>query len=401
MNILIPTFSFPFLDDNNFDGKFVLAEAQAYAENGADVKVITPHYHGIPKREVMEPGIDIFRFSYFFPRRWQCLKQPGRPLYDNSSCLAMIQLPFMLLAMLFTILRAGRWADIIHAQWTLTALLALPAKWLFGAKIVVTARGSDIRLLPVWLNRFIHGQVDAAIDCFGPQPWNEEYKKKFPARYLTLPLIVFSTPPTECMPQDMAKALIHRVSPFVIMYVGRFERLKISDNFLPLLTLIRAAGLWRQENLNIHLFYLGDGALRQDMEQLVSHLGLADWVTLLGPKNNVTDYLYHCDLGVGGIAFNAVSQEITMCGKPQLLVDSGDNQATPWVDNYNVFFIKPDDVEGLAARVKWVSQHPESLSYIVRQAKKDMNPYFVAIKPGGELYLRQFATLLAHTDESR
>ncbi len=393
MNILIPTFSFPFLVKQNFDGKFVLAEAQAYVENGAEVKVITPHYDSVPHLETLDSGIKVVRFSYFFPSQWQCLKQPGKPLYSNLSWLGMLQIPFLLLAMAFRILQYARWADIIHAQWSLAALLSLPAKWLFGTKVALTARGSDIRLLPTWLNRFIHRQVDAAVDCFGPQSWNEEYKKNFPARYLTLPLIVYGSKPVAQMPEDMSRALKGKEDSFIITYIGRFEQLKIRDNHLPLLTLIQAASSWNQRNLNFHLFYLGDGTLKKEMEALIKGLNLTEKITLLGSRTNVMNYLQFSQLGVGGIAFNAVSQEITMSGQPQLLVDSADNRNTPWADGKNAIFIKPDDVAALVEKVGWVSRDPGRLKQIGRQAKKDMEPYFVAMKPGGALYLQAFATL--------
>ena len=394
MNILIPTFSFPFLSQGNYDGKFVLAEAQAYAENGSAVQVITPHFDSVPHQEVLESGIKVFRYDYFFPVRWQCLKRPGKPLYSGLNWLMLLQIPFMLLVMAWKILQYGRWADIIHAQWSLTALLALPAKWLFGTKIVLTARGSDIRLLPHWLNRFIHRQVDAAIDCFGPQPWNDEYKSKFPARYLTLPLIVYADKLVQEMPEDMAGILQNMKNPFIIMYVGRFEQLKIRDNHLPLLTLIQSASVLKQRNVNFHLFYLGDGGLREEMENLVRELNLVDKVTFLGARTNVTHYLQFSHLGVGGIAFNAVSQEITMSGKPQLLVVSADNRNTPWVDGKNAVFVKPDDVTELVEKVEWASLNSEGLKRIAKQAEKDMAPFFTTMKSGGVIYLQQFAALL-------
>lgn len=394
MNILIPTFSFPFLPRKNYDGKFVLAEAQAYAENGAEVEVITPHFAPAPHQETLELGIRVFRFDYFFPARWQCLKRPGKPLYSDLNWLSMLQIPLLLLAMTGKILRHGRRADVIHAQWSLAALLALPAKWLFGTRIVLTVRGSDLRLLPAWLNRFIHRQVDAAIDCFGPQPWNEEYKRKFPAHFLTLPLIVYADKGGQKMPEDMAAVLGEGKSPFVITYVGRFERLKVKDNHLPLLTLIQAASAWKERNLNFHLFYLGAGSLKNDMLDLIHELNLADRVTLLGPKTNVMSYLRFSDLGVGGIAFNAVSQEITMSGTPQLLVDSADNRDTPWVDGKNAIFIKPDEVADLVEKVEWATRNPEKMVQMARQAAKDMEPYMATMEAGGKLYLRQFAALL-------
>ena len=37
--------------DGVYDGKFVLAEALSYADNGANVRVITPHYAGAKKKK--------------------------------------------------------------------------------------------------------------------------------------------------------------------------------------------------------------------------------------------------------------------------------------------------------------------------------------------------------------
>jgi hypothetical protein len=59
MNILITTFSFPSLKHNIHDGRFVFSEAMGYAENGAKVKVITPHYPGEDKREQINGNITV------------------------------------------------------------------------------------------------------------------------------------------------------------------------------------------------------------------------------------------------------------------------------------------------------------------------------------------------------
>ena len=101
------------------------------------------------------------------------MQQEQMKLYKQAGvsplggCLPqLIQLPILCLMFMLNIIRYAGKADIIHAQWTLSALLALPARWLRRARLVVTARGSDIRLLPAWLNRFIFRRVDAAIDWF-------------------------------------------------------------------------------------------------------------------------------------------------------------------------------------------------------------------------------------------
>ena len=192
----------------------------------------------------------------------------------------------------------------------------------------------------------------------------------------------------------MAAVLRKKENPFVIVYVGRFEQLKVEGNHLPLLTLIQAASTWKKKDMNFSLFYLGDGSLKREMQDLIDELDLGDRVFLLGPKTDVASYLRFADLGVGGIAFNAVSQEITMAGKPQLLVDCADNRNTPWIDGKNAVFIKPDDVADLVEKVEWAVQNLEKLARMAARAAKDMEPYMVTMETGGRLYLDKFVALL-------
>ena len=396
MKILITTFSFPSIKGNNHDGKFVLSEAASYAENGAQVRVVTPHYWGADKTERIGERITIVRFQYFVPKYLQALKKPGVPIYNQKSALSVMQIPLLCLFFFLNILKNAMWADIIHAQWTATALLALPAKWLLRKKIVVTARGSDLRLLPVWLNKFIHSRVDAAIDCFGPQPWNEEYKGKFPAHYVRLPLLVHQNP-SPVMPLDMKRALRKRPGASIFLYVGRFDYIKIKDNHLPLINLIHVSNILRAEKEDFHIFYIGDvdGRIKREMLTLINRYSLADHVTLLGVKINVLDYMRFCHLGLGGIALNAVSQEFTISGKPQILVNGIDNMGLPWRHGVNCIFVEPDNAADLAKKLKWALKNRGQLETIGQHAKNEMDPYIMDSKIGGKLYLRQFERLIA------
>lgn len=395
MKILIPSFSFPVFEKNNFDGKFVFSEAIAYAENGAKVTVLTPHYPEVSKHEIIEPGIEVIRFQYFFPHKWQRLKKPGEPLYNQKSLLSLLQIPFLCFIFIILLLKYSRRVDIIHAQWTITALFSLPAKWLYGKKIVMTVRGSDIRLLPRVVNRFIHSQVHAVIDCFGPQQWNDTNKLLFPAHYIQLPLICHCEP-SGIMPSDMQLALQNKDRPFVLLYVGRFDRFKVKENHLPLINLIYAAAFLRKKQFDFHLFYIGDGdeKIKNHILAIIESHNLHNDVSLLGAKINVSDYIEFCDLCVGGIAFNAVSQEFTVKGKPQILVNSKDNAGTPWVHGVNSIFIKPDDIEDLIEKITWALGNASLLNKIASNAKQNMEQYIVNSKKGGRLYLEQFAQLL-------
>ena len=395
MNILITSFSFPSYKHKTYDGKFIYSEAIAYTRNGANVRVITPHYLGVDKEEQTKENIRIFRFQYFFPKSLQVLKKPGKPIYSTKSFFAILQIPFLCFVFILNILKHAPWADIIHAQWTVTALLALPAKWVFNKKIILTVRGSDIRLLPKVINRFIHRQVDAAIDCF-PEPWSNKYKQGFPAHYITLPLIVHRDDP-RLMPEDMKIILKEKSDPFIIMYVGRFDYIKIKSNKLPLINVIHASKILKLKQMNFHVFYLGDGEedLTREMLRLITGMDLQKYISLLGPKTNVLDYIHFCHLGIGGIAFNAVSQEFTVSSKPQILIDGKDNMGAPWRHRINSIFIRPDDKEDLVGKLMWAIKNREQIREIGENAKNEMKKYIVDSKLGGKLYLNEFQNLIS------
>jgi len=395
MNILITTFSFPSFQDNVFDGKFIFSEALSYAENGAQVRVITPHYCGAQEVERIHGRVMVYRFRYFSPKSLQALKVPGVPLYGRKSVLSIIQIPFLCLFFSLTILKHAAWADIIHAQWTPAALLALPAKWLFGTKIVVTARGSDLRLLPVWINRFIHYQVDAAIDCFGPQPRNVDYKKRFSARFITLPLIVHNDA-TGSVPDDIRAVVGGQREAFIILYVGRFDQGKVHHDRLPVMELIHASRILKQRDMRFHVLYIGGGdpSISRELGELIDAYGLHEYVTLLGVRTNVADYIRYCHLGVGGIALNAVSQEFAVNGKAQILVEGRVNEGTPWRHDVNALFIKPGDPEDMAQKLQWSIENRERLEQIGRNAKEEMGKYMVDSHAGGALYLRAFQQVI-------
>ena len=395
MNILINTFSFPSIKENVHDGRFVYSEAIGYAENGAVIKVLTPHYPGADKTEQVNENIEIIRFRYFFPSSLQALKKPGLPIYGQKSFLAIIQIPLLCLFFTLNILKHASWAHIIHAQWTVTALLCLPVKWIMGKKIVLTARGSDLRLLPRWLNRFIHHQVDAAVDCFGPQPRNASYLKTFSANFITLPLIV-SNHGSQTMPEDMKEVVDSKPDTFIVLFVGRFDYLKIKEHKLPLLDLIRASEILKTKDINFHVFYIGEGddCIKKEMSALIDKNSLHDCVTLLGAKINVLDYIRYCNLGVGGVAFNATSQEFTISGKAQILVEFKYNTGTPWRNGVNAILVKPDDPADLGEKLVWATKNREQVRKIGENARNEMSKYIVDSKVGGRLYLREFQNLL-------
>ena len=261
----------------------------------------------------------------------------------------------------------------------------------------MTIRGSDIRLLPEFINTFIHAQVDAVIDCYGDSIRNNENKRRFPARYIKLPLIVdYPVSASREMPRDM-QAPIKTVSDvFKIVYLGRFDPVKI-DNGLPILELIDAADIINQEHdYRFHIYYIGGGdtTILGDMQQRVDALDLNHCISFLGPKNNVNDYLTFCDLGVGGIAFNAVSQEFACLKKGQLMFTGNHNLETPWKDKVNTLFFTPGDVSGLADVLIYAMEDRKRLEKIGKEAHRMMRRYVKDLQDGGADYGQAFLKIV-------
>ena len=402
MRILIVTTSFPSRRPGEFLGKFVLNEARAYAENGAEVSVLTPHYPGVPVREQFQAHLVVHRFRYMWPTRWESLRRPHQPLYGRRTPGALLQLPLFLLCFVVQILRCARHADILHCQWTVCALLALPAKWLLGKPLVLTARGSDIRLLPKWLNRFIHRQVTAVIDCYGPQAWNEQNKRDFPARTIALPLLIPCERPAR-MPADMADCVGDREEALRLLFVSRMNLDYFRLYGHPGLALLEAAGDLRRQEASILLFYIGDGdqETMATLRRLVADRDLSESVFLLGPRSNANEYMSYADLGAGGSAFATVSQEFSMFGVPQLLARGFDNVNTPWRDRENGLFFAAGDAGSLTDAITFALADRDRLRAIGAAAQAMMSRYVKDTREGGRLYCRAFQRLLdGETDDA-
>ena len=130
------------------------------------------------------------------------------------------------------------------------------------------------------------------------------------------------------------------------------------------------------------------------MNQLISKYQLNNYISLLGNRANIMDYMHHFDLGIGGCAFNGISQEFTVCNKPQLLINTVENKNTVWKDKKNCLISEPDDINHLADKVCWAKNNPEKMMRIAQQANIDTSEYFLESKKGGDLYLSAFQKIL-------
>lgn len=143
MNILIVTTSYP-LDAADNSGIFIKRLAVEMVRQGANVTVLAPGHKSAPPRET-DQGIHVVRYGYA-PRPMMQLAYSSGGIFENlrRRPFLIALLPFFLLSFIIhAVILAGK-SHIIHANWLLTGLFALPAKMIGRKPLVVTLRGSDV-----------------------------------------------------------------------------------------------------------------------------------------------------------------------------------------------------------------------------------------------------------------
>lgn len=147
MKVLIATTSFPSHRDD-VQSPFILKLAQSlhrYERLRVDVLCPLPPTSA-PKEEILD-GISVHRFQYFYPRHRQLLSSGGGiPSMLKKSFLANLQFLLFVLAFLFRAHSYVLRSDVVHAQWSLSALAVLPWTFLYRKPLIVSLRGADVDL---------------------------------------------------------------------------------------------------------------------------------------------------------------------------------------------------------------------------------------------------------------
>lgn len=390
--ILIVTTGFPVADLNANGGKFVLHEAMAYSNQGAEVTVLTPLFPRAKEVEKIHENIIVKRFKYFFTRKAETLINPIDNSYDNFGIKQVLLAPFFVFSFILNVFKYSKGADIVHCQWTPTVLFVLPCRPFRSFRLIVTARGSDIRLLPKMLNKFIMRMVDASINCYG-EGWFETLKE-FPSNYIKLPLITKITPKGK-IPLDLANFFEINEGAFHLVFLGRFDDIKLSFYGYPILLLVEAVSALKKEGRKLSLTYIGDGTLEDKLKVKIVEYGLEQEITILGPRNEPDLYLPHFDCGFGGGNTDAVAQEIAFAEIPQIQVSSlPDVPISPWTDGVNNNLFEAGSLDSLLQKIRFCMDEKQQSNEILKRTKEVMQQYAVGYEKGGELYLKEFDKLL-------
>ena len=152
-----------------------------------------------------------------------------------------------------------------------------------------------------------------------------------------------------------------------ILTVGRLTRQKRYDIAIEAMKLIK-----EKISMPIRWYVLGEGDLRQELEQQIKSAGLENDFILLGVKNNPYSYIKGCDLYVHATEFEGKSialQEAQVLGKPILATDCSGNREQ--IENGTDGILCELDTGQVCEKLLYMINNPEKCKGYGEKAKQN------------------------------
>jgi len=162
---------------------------------------------------------------------------------------------------------------------------------------------------------------------------------------------------------------------FVVGYSGTFNQYHGVD------LIAKASKYIVNEIPNSVVFFIGDGALREKVEEILKADGIRNKVVITGlvPYSDIPKYLAACDVMVSPITHKHNDEffgtpikhyEYKAMGKPIIASNIGTLKDI-FVHQVNSFVIPPDSVEAIIEAVKHIYNNPELSRMIAQNARQD------------------------------
>lgn len=360
--------------------------AKELIKRGIAVKIVAPHHVNTKNHEFID-RVEVYRFQYWFTKQGQKLAYgAGIPYNLTHLLLAKVQLPFFLLSFFLKGLRIAKQCDIIHAQFLLSGFVGVFIKKLLGHKLVITAHGSDIYMIPeggLMKKTFITiiSQSDSVIAV------SNANKRKLVNLHLKERMIkVIHNGVSLSVFKKESSPRANRKEPHII-WVGRMTKEKGLEY------LIKAMKITVTRYPNSKLTLVGDGPLKKKLGGIIKELSLNDNIIFTGFVKNeeVFKYLKNADIFVlpslsEGLPI--VALEAMAAGKTVIASDVGGTSEVV-KDGITGFLVEPKNPEMLAEKIHYIIKHPQTRKNMEDKSRKLVEKKFTWEKTAGitiELY---------------
>jgi glycosyltransferase involved in cell wall biosynthesis len=253
--------------------------AEQLANSGVDVHVLAP----AERRggTTIEKKVTVHRFQYF-PATWQALAY-GSGMLPNlkRSPSLWLQVPFFLLAMIYSLLRlhASQRFDVIHAHWILPqGLVGFGASRLFRAPLVVSLHGTDAFALNRGFARRLKRMILGGTTAWTANTTSTATALTHDSRLhspriipMGVDVALFSSGNPAALRRDLPEG------EFVVLFVGRLIENKGCRNLIEAISRLSA-----NARACTTLWVVGDGDQREHLERAARNLAIGTKVRFFG-----------------------------------------------------------------------------------------------------------------------
>ena len=328
MKILVVTSFFPSSAQDKLP-QFLLDQAQAFASHYPDMKFVylAASREGHSEPVTLADNLQVYRFDYFRPRKYQLLTEYGIMSAIKKFKLSALTLPFLFLfeylAMRKMIIQEK--PDYVYAHWMLPqGVLAYKLCKMWGIKLVLTSHSSDIEVmfkLGNWGKRLAQKVLSyvTAINVvsqrgrdFLQANLEEDDFKAVDEKLAVLPMGVPLSLPENVMPlkaQLPQSDSLATKAQIELLFLGRFAEKK------GIYYLLEAIEGLQIEYPNLHLTLAGEGLMKDEVAAYIVKHGLQNMVTMTG--------------FVGGESKYATLAKADIFILPSFTTDSGDREGLP------------------------------------------------------------------------
>lgn len=359
IKVLVLTTTFPRWK-NDSTAAFVLELSKKLCVNGLDIFVIAPHQSGAKTFEIMD-GVKIYRYPYFFPKKYQTLAYGEGVLYNLKRYkLAKIQVPLFCISELFFAIKIIRKEniDLIHSHWLIpSGLIGAVCKKIFGLSHVASVHGSDVntitkskKLKSICSFIFNYSDIITANSLY-----TKERLKSINSSVINKVKIIPMGVDLNLFNYNLSLKFQENLkSDFRIISVGRLIDIKgIKYLILAMKEIIN-------KTKNARLFIIGDGPEKESLMELVSSLNLINYITFTGFVNyrdlpsyyNSADVFVLPSISLNGKeeALGVVTIEAMASGVPVIGTNVG-GVSDIITDGYNGFLVPEKSPSDIANKV--------------------------------------------------
>ena len=303
-------------------GLFVHILAKGLVQSGHKVFVLAPHQKGLKTFEMMD-DVAVYRFTYA-PDRKEKLAYIGNmhELVARSWINKLLFLSFLVSFLVKALnLSFKKKIDLISAQWWIPGgLIGCFVSLLRQKPLIVTSHGTDIRILEKsGLSSRLAGLVFRRAKYVTTV---SSFLKKKLTRSIKLAKDKVQVIPMPVTPETFTPTPLKHGGVKLILCVARFTPQKGLDIFL------KACNLLKEKGIDFQAKIIGEGPLKNPLEEEIINLNLEDKVFLLNimPQNELNllyAQSYLCVLPSLDEGFGLVLVEAQLCKKPVVGARSG------------------------------------------------------------------------------